>query len=709
MSRFNSASAVTPTARAIAAIQSVMVEEGQHLDKQLAGNMFSLESLDSARLSNVDEQYTSIRNSLESSYIGEELLANVPENIREMSLEAATMTIMMSKDARGLLSAISTPAKSGGNQLVDANVGNNLDYVPAGESFSLEGYDPASMDEFMAHSVLANAMGVIQGEFEETFFPTQVVAAGQDGVDVTVTIPKVYSSVARSSSNQFLSKINKQSIVDALLDSSVLARTTTEIVPHAVPGNASALVSAGDVPNWNREIDGVLVPTRPLAFGKAVDLIHVSEVAALLNGGSHNETDALDSVINIGTIYVELTHANGGAPAVPETVVVAMDVSGAPGSLLVQTAEGSTREFQANLRTTVTLNQDTKAVSGDMDAFIALLETDLSVTPGNDFSYSFEVNVSATANTETARAEAYGNSATLVSASAGGSALTITTLDSALSTSMLGWYPKARRSNRNLRSTGILVDSTGSVTYRFPVPLSTPLISQKPVGADINTSLEGLSQVLRIRNNNNAVGALVAMENLLRGGASIPSNNPAIGGELVTPTFIERTCDIDDVVSLGSADALIDVRGALVAAITNVANELACKSGYLAALELVTGLNRGYEVIVATDCYIFPFLMESGDERTFGQGRDFKVTQVLNRAIENKIYVTFRRKERDGNMHGLDFGAHLYKPTLVAKLATSRAGSTSDEIHTIPANVHYVTLPILGVINVDNLESYYVD
>lgn len=708
MSRLSNVGAQSPQEKVVAQVETLLSTHGtEYASAATAKNVFSMESLNDVDFSNTKAIYDDIKQSLANGELGEELNGLDPHR-RELSLEAAAMTIMAAGDTRGLFSALSKKPKSEGVSLINANVGN-MDFMSADDNFSLEGYDPASANQFIAHSVYANAMGVLQGDFEETFFPTQIVAAGQDGVDVPVVIPKVYNTIARGP-NGACKDFGKQSIIDALIDSSILDRNTTKIIPNADGGGAATfLVANADVPTTSLNVDGVTVNTRPLLFGKEVDLISISEVAALLQGGSLNETDALDSVMNIGTVWMRIGADDGGVVS----TVVGVDVSGAKGAVFTQTAEGSNRQYQANLNVEVEIPRTIANVSGGtMDAVATNMEANLTVTAGSEFKTYYNISISATANTETACMRAFANSITLSRVvDVNGAEQSITALAPAVdpNLALLGFTPAARRTNRNLRSAGIIVDSTGTVTYRFPVPLGTPIISQKPVGTDINTSLEGLAHVQRVRNNNQATKALLAMATLLGSNAGVPANNPAVGSELVTPTFVADTVDIANVVvSLSSSQALNDIRVALLTSIQNVANQLVCQSGYLAALEFLSGANKDYEVIVVTDCNIYPWLMETGDERTFGYNRQFKITQSLNKDLKDKIYISLRRKERDGKMHPLDFGAHLYKPTIVAKLAVPRAGAVSDEIHTIPANAHYVTLPVLGEISVTGLVDYYL-
>ena len=705
MSKLNTTDDRSVHTRAIQAIQGI-ISEGGSAHTGHAEDMIALEGLDTGALSGVRDDYNEVTRELRESVLGQEILAAVPEAQACIALEAAAMTIMVAGNPAKYHQAMAKkPNAPEGGVLVQPAVPGS-DYS---EDYSLEAFDPKSMDEFIAQSAYANAMAAIQGEFEETFFPTQVVPAGKDGVDIKIVIPKVFAGVTRSSDGTCVD-FQKESIINALIDSSILDKESTKIVPHATDAtNPVGLVPAAVVPNASPVIDGVAVDTRPILFGSKVDLLALSSHPSLIASGVMDETDSLDDTINIGEVYVSLD-ADGGAVAAQTGAVLKQDISGQIGALLTQTAEGSGRDYQSTFDGQVIISQGAAFVTANGAATLTELEGAMGLAAGTAFSIVLDVELSAKANIETGCMTVYANAISIAHVyDATGTEIDKAPIVAATDNiALVGYQPQARRTNSNLRTRGIIVDSTGSVTYRFPVPLGTPIISQQPIGEAVNTSTEGLAHTQRIRNNNNAVKAMLNMQSILQAGAGIPANNPAVGSEMVTPTIVEDTADVTALVAtLSSKDSLDDLRGHLTAIVTNVANQLILKSGYLAALEFVTGNNKDFEVICVTDSHIASYLMESGDERTFGAGRNYVITQSLNSAIHGKIFISLRRSKRD-DMSPLDFGAHLYTPTITHNVQVSRGTSTVSEIHTIPRNVHYVTLPVLGVVTVTDLDDIFV-
>ena len=711
MSILNRKSNQSVHSQAIDGISSIISNSGASITtKELAGYAASLESIDDHSFSQVSGAIQSIRHDLEDSHLGAILQGRDPLTI-DLALEAAALTILAGGDAISTHNFGGVKPQSVDNGILVNPSQGGADY---NSEYSLEAFDPSSLQRYIAQSAYANAMAVVGGGFEEVFFPTQLVPAGTNGVDVKVIIPKVFSSVTRTS-NGVPTAFTKHSIISALIDSSILDSDSTDVIPYASSTTLPAsLVTDAIIPTTTRVIDGNDIDTRPILFGQSVDLIALSSAPALIAGGTFDETDALDTVINMGKVYfrLETTTARDTVPVITE-VIISVDVSGQIGSLFTQTSEGSSRDFQANLLAKVIIDETLEVVVGDAAAMVTILEGILGIGAGVDFDIVGELSLSGTANTETSVMEVFANRFDITeSFDAAGNAISITPFDTTselVTLTAVGYVPDARRTNSNIRTKGTIIDSTGSVTYRFPIPLGAPFISQNAIGAPANTSVEGLGHAQRIRNNNNAVKALLNMEALLDSGNGIPVNSPAMGSEMVTPTIVRPATAIDVaavVATLSSKDALSDLRGTLVAAVTNVANEMILKSGYLAALEFVTGSNDGFEVIVVTDTHIAAHLLSDGEERTLGNGIKLRVTQSLNSSFKGKIYISLRRTVRDG-ISPLDFGSHLFTPALTYDAQVSRGGSTVVEQHHVPRNAYYATLPILGVIEVVNLDTIF--
>ena len=69
--------------------------------------------------------------------------------------------------------------------------------------------------------------------------------------------------------------------------------------------------------------------------------------------------------------------------------------------------------------------------------------------------------------------------------------------------------------------------------------------------------------------------------------------------------------------------------------------------------------------------------------------------------------MSFGRFDRstEGTSNPLHFGNMAYKPEIVTVLPLHRNGGNSRELTVSPSFLHVVNLPVLGVINVKNLDA----
>jgi len=271
-----------------------------------------------------------------------------------------------------------------------------------------------------------------------------------------------------------------------------------------------------------------------------------------------------------------------------------------------------------------------------------------------------------------------------------------------------GLMPHMRRTNTNLRNTGVIVDNNMPVLYRFAVTLSSPITSLTPIGGSNLVTLDTLGTAAQIRNGGNAVNALLNAQSILKAGGPIPAQNPMMGSEFVVPTYVERTLNVTDMVqSLNSKDALENVRGHFTATLTLMNNQMLVQSRYLAALKALNFGADDFETIVVTDPKIAPHLMVSGDPRSLGNMNNYKITVSNNAKLLDKVFMSFRLKNRTEDLHPLNFGAMLMTPSLTFEAPITQNNRVANNVITIPRVNSYVFLPIMAVLNVQNLNALY--
>ena len=698
---------------AVSELKSIIADGGQrYLSSQTAISAIGMEDLNEGDLGVLHGNFETLMHDLRGSSIATDLLQGMSPANLEIALESCALTIMSSGDPsayyQGVVGAVAAPV----NGILVSGTQPGMVFS---DQFGMESFDPISIAKYLPYTAIANALSVINGDFEAVWFPPQIVPAGQTGVDVEIRIPRIFSTVTRSN-NGVPVAFTKHSIINALIDSSLLDSEATTVIPYA----SSATLPVSLVPNSvvttaQRMIDGVAVDTRPILFGVEVDVIALSSAPGLLANGVFDSKDSLDPVMNIGTVFYKLsvtTGVNTQNPVLHEVILEA-DVSTHSGTQFTQMATGQPQGYQANPTVQLVVKNDFTAVMGNAPAFVTAVETVLGIAPGTNFALGVSLRLGGTANTETAVMVVDANAVSVTKLyDANNNEVSVAALNTASGTtaaSGVGYVPLIRRTNSNLRTVGTIIDNNTIITYRFPVKLSAPIILQAPVGAINTTTLEGLAVAQRIRCNNNCVKALRTLEDILVADNGIPSQSAMMGAEFVTPTYSLATMDVAVVVNnMQSQYALTDLQGAFTAAITNMANDLLVRSGYLAALEFVTNSNEGFEIIIVTSPDISAHLMVVGENRTFGDRRRYKITTSLNEYFADKLYLSFRRSERSNGLHPLDFGGQLVTPALTYDVQVTRNGSTIKEIHTIPRTVPYAVLPILGRIDVSNMSSMYV-
>ena len=650
--------------------------------QQLTSAVMSMESMsfnfDKDEGAQLRNEYDRTIDRLKESVLCREYLEGVSPQAREIALECAALTMMASGNTESWFrgSAFTTAALPNKDAVVVEPSQGILSY-PSEEQcqIAMEGFDPASANNWMDHSASANALATIQGGFEEAWYPIQIVPAGIGGTDVNITIPKIMQPVYRAGGSGAVTQFNKVSVVEAYVDDTILDNPVTTIWPVATDGTTpAALTPAAVVPNVVKQIGGVTIDTRPILFNTEVDIIDVSSHPGLIANGVMNETDNLDSVIRVGTVYMEVGVTDSTGPTT-HAFVMKQDVSSQLGSLLIRVADGRGRKYITNTVFEVVVDQDTAILSSASNAnqIDTLFNAALGQSAGDAFKFVFEVEVSTSADTEFGTMKVNLAGVTLKAAyDASGEAVALAANHTIAMTGK-GVMPIARRTNSNLRSRGTIVDSTDTQYFRFPTRMHAPIMTQNPVGGQQNTSIEGLAHVQRIYNNNNAHKALFAAEEQLASNNGITATSPMIGATLVQPTYIREGVDVTALVqTMNSKENLDNLRATLLSAIVQMASQLLVDSRYLAALEFTTGNNTDVEVLVNTDPTIFQYLMEGGEPRTMGQGRNYRITQSLNSNMKNRIYVGLRRKTRDGNINPLDNGVFLSTPALTHEVQVSR-------------------------------------
>lgn len=575
---------------------------------------------------------------------------------------------------------------------------------------SMEAYDQSAIGNYAHYSLAFNLESAQQDEFGETLFPTIVLTPETGGLDVTIEQTIVHREIRRAITGE-VTDFNKQKVLDAVVDHTILESETTRIYPIVLENgdNAKFFTDASVVAPQTLKVDGVDITTAPLKPGVPADLLALSTGSALNNGQTLTDEDSIDGNIGLDVAYVKVTDA-----AAAKSSVIAINVNGLPRSSFFPSPEGdSEREMTIQFSNeTVMLTSNRKDISDvDAEALATLGDQKLNISLKMSGTVDLETGELNVYNPAPAGTGLFAADGTEISTSKGaGKAL----VDN-LSFELVGYTLEAYHSNANLRHRGILGGYTGKVE-RYAVGFNAPITAKAPINDAERrkaTDLKAITAISRTRNANDAVTKLLSRADMLKayaeavkGDMPVPEIEGA-GRHLVKPYYDEIHLDMEKAIDTArSHETAVDVADCIVNAIRSLVYPMAQDSNYQTALETITnGRETKPRLIIATDTVLQRHIMVSGDDRTASIGMNHKVVTSPDKRMNNTIFLTFSRENKTGEADPLSFGAHAWIPELVSSAQVSRGGSTSKVTTVQTRNRHIGLLPVMAKITVSNLEK----
>ena len=669
-------------------------------------NLISMESLNGAQAQNLVSAYEEMQDTIRQTLQGVGL-----EGFDDVGLQAGAVAAMAAGNPAAYAEqAYNGRASADGATLVDPVTMGDAGAIDTREVAALEAFDDRELREHLPTSIVFNVYGARQDEFAEAFYPTVVVTPDQAGLDVSVSRMLVFSEVRRATGAA--ANFNKKNLIDAAVDATILADEHTALVPARLSdnSNASFFVPSTLVASYFKDVAGVAVPTAPLAMGKTVDLIGISQYQPLIGAGILDSTDSLDARIVLQRLILQVAAGEAG---------VAFNVERLPRASFVKSVEGNYREMNLQFATQdLVINAGTRQVDGSTVAEFADITS-------NNYTVRLSVAVNGTANVEIGNVKLFASAIEVASitdasgnlvSTAGGAGATIKAALEAMT--IAGYELKAARTNANRRTRGLILDTTVE-TERYTIPLGSPISVPSPASSNRDAAdLKALIAASRIRNSNNAVTTLLNSAASLKAYLAGPKRKDAlpqvggIGRFLVEPFFEEHDLDLElSINSIKSHEKAADVSAVLINAIRDVSYRMYRDSRYRAALDALTaGTGAEPTLVVGTDEVLVRHLMVDGDTRTFGAGfKSFEIVASKDRRVANKIFITFRRDEAKSAADALSFGTHAWIPELASTIVVSRNGATTKETMVQPRSLHVTHLPILAQINVQNLSKVLAD
>lgn len=598
----------------------------------------------------------------------------------------------------------------GGIKEVDPSYGN-VDLVPG---VGLEAFEERELRAAAAASAVYNIASSKQDMFGEAFYKTIVLSPDQVGITMKVSNTVVHGEVKHDNNGKPVN-FNKINLLEAVRDHTILETHAIDIVPYMNPNDStdSLFVDKTLIEPFETEVDGVKVRTSALKMGMTCDLLGLAQAPGLMNNQVLDSTDTLDSRVTIKALYVKLANPDESVKTVVKFNTMNMYRSG-----FNKSAEGGSHEMELNFKSdAVYLSEETLNISG-----VKALELFGDI---KNYRLYYKVVVTGSADIETGETSVNVSSITLDCATQAdelGTVVSVTDegLTAALSkmtVQVVGYDIEAYRTNANLRTRSMILDTTSfeegyKVHLGAPITIPAPIIGPGRSGVDVKT----LIAATRARTGNNAITALLNfLDRLKYRHSAVIDGRPApaiegIGRFLVRPTYVEKVLDLENLVdSKRSAEKANDIMCAIVEAMRYVVYHMLLESNYQTALDFDTGGTGGQpKIIVGTDPITARYMYESGDHRTLATGvgeNDFEIVTTLDERIRDKIILVPTRKD-GADLDPLSFGVHAYVPELVATVdVINRNGATIKENQVQPRDAHFNNLPIAAVIHVLNLDK----
>jgi len=673
MSRFNKKSKPSQAiaGAASAAISTLLLNGGGALvSSDVAAGIISMEGIDSVRTAEIENAYDDVENTVKQTLID----AGVSiESIGDAGLEAATIIAM----GAGNLVAFAEAATSTLNPSVEGidvvrptstGIAGSIDHR---HEVSLEAFEEKDLRNFIGHSVVFNALAAVQDDFAEAFYPTHVLSPDANGLTMSVERTMVMNEIKRAA-NGSVTDFKKRSIIDAMVDSTILANEATRIVPVylADDSNAANFVDTAAVPLSDRIVDGVSVKTGPIRNDARFDLLALSVAPGMVGGSTLDASDALAQKVSLDYMYVRV--ASASEPT--KKSVIRFKLAGLPRTSFLPAKEDDSYGMELSYNTVdLVINDKTLTLGGVVPEG---LETLVAASAGIRLS----VKVNGDTNLETADTHIYSNGITIntVYELASGESLPLDTgagksIVDDITFEVLGYDINAHKTNGNRRTRGLLVDSK-VVTESYTIPLGPPITAPSPLSSatDKASDLRALVATSRTTTSNAAVTSLLNYVDSLRTldiKSIAPGTIPAIEGigrYAVTPFFEELVLDMETrIKSVKSHERASDVAAVLIDAIRDISYRMIRDSNYDGALaNLTMGSNEKPKVLIGTDTILPRHLIVSGDERTLSAEVDHMIVSSPDERMNDTIVLTLTRGDKSGKLDPLSTSRkkHKFKP-----------------------------------------------
>lgn len=698
----------------VLSLDTRLKEMGSQVPENVAKGLWSLESADAFN-QGFEANTASIREIIDSELREVDLQSEFGDIAEDdnAALTAATMAAVATQQA-GRYHRSATRVQTDGHLTMESIFSGIGGEVDVASTFTLESFDDKALDNFQSENIVYNILAARQDSFAEAFFPTKVIPASSGGLTARVDRQEVISYKVHPNSGA-LTENNRRGLIEAYRNPAIINRGGVEAIPYARPDGSADAVFAPDaeIDNTAVKTGEVAIDTRPLLVGKKLNLLGLSAHPGALDASIMDTTDQLAGGGRIGAVYLRLDNDD-------DTVEnIRINVSSLSQSQFrKRDYDGKGRDVIANLVTeSIVLDKNTKITGGGP----ATLLTDAITTP--DVVVRLAVSLQGIANLDQGDievnsspvrvVEVIDNTGASLDLNNGTGKTAREAVENNLPT-IAYWEPEFKRSNTNWRSVGTLIDVT-PYTESYAVVAGNPITVLSPADGNeegyTGQKLAGMINSARVRNSGNAVATLLNYAEALSAHTEamkrgVRTDILGVGRFIVDAYYDEDDIDVKTLtVSNKSRDRADDVCETIVNVIRDKAWKMFQESNYGPALDMHTGGSGAKpKLLIGTDSYTARFLDRRADARLLGSEMDYQVVVTDNEDMNGKIVLTFTT-DKPGTDSGLGFGTHAYVVELIQRINKTYNGGTGTQDRVIPRSIHVPALPVMSVINVENLND----
>lgn len=641
---------------------------------------------------------------LESADVGETIEGNQEAGI-ENGLGAELTNAQLQSGAITAAALESPAAYAAYATKVNMDGANDSDPLSSGafsagalgdQSIAQEAYDQESLHEFAAYSMVYNVFAARQSPLLELFHPTITLTPDANGVQV-FTRYQVYFDNARHKADGSIEGFNRVPLYQAVNDPSILFNEITRVFP--VYDDSDADIMANFATGFTPvpvTLDGLNFETAPLAVGREIGLIGLSQGAIAGFTGDMGSEDQIANGARIQDIYLEIENA----AHVKSTIKFNLRNLGRTAFLGAQ--EGLDMDVLLNfINKQLPLTGQTLDITGAPAAALAFMRAPSYV----DHILHCGINVTANLNLETGLVTvnpAFGQlqkyamrvNANGVAVREVDEAVVTTLKNNILNVTLKAWYPDMNRTNFNLRQRGPLC-GTIERHERFVVRLNSPVAAIAPL-TETRTTSDFVAPItaVRIRNDNNGITHMFANHEALMAHTTSYDNTlprpdiKALGRWVMNPFADHISVNMLDLITTTrSKNVAEDFRWAFGNMVREVIFRGLRKSLYETSLRLQTGIDGAKpQIIIGTNPVLAKHLNVKSTAGWLGD--DFPYDVVIEShedrrlgGLEDNVHEVFIGLAIPGSQWSPHNNGHfLYIPELVTTITTQRNGSNSREL-----------------------------